>query len=138
MSDIGEPAQPEESSEDVGEEMMYLMNLIEEPAAAQEGRGGRRVLAAPTPASKGELGGRRVLAVPALAEAVDLARALFAAGATPGEVRVTVAEVFSLPRVTAMAERNPRLGVLSAGAVDLRPGPGGRAWDFDKAEDRDR
>eukprot|EP00969_Alexandrium_andersonii_P360080 15454592-Alexandrium_andersonii.AAC.1 len=37
-----------------------------------------------------------------------------------------------------MAERNPRLGVLPAGAVDLRPGPGGKAWDCDRADDRDR
>eukprot|EP00969_Alexandrium_andersonii_P166269 7346684-Alexandrium_andersonii.AAC.1 len=27
-----------------------------------------------------------------------------------------------------MAERRPRLGVLPAGAFDLRPGPGGVAW----------
>eukprot|EP00969_Alexandrium_andersonii_P199455 8809103-Alexandrium_andersonii.AAC.1 len=40
-------------------------------------------------------------------EAVDLARALFAAGATPGEARATVAEVFSLPRATAAATHNP-------------------------------
>eukprot|EP00969_Alexandrium_andersonii_P286345 12658446-Alexandrium_andersonii.AAC.1 len=75
MSDIGEPVQPKESSEDVGEEMMYLMNLIKEQAAAQEGHRGRRVLAAPTPASEGELGSRRAQAAPAPAEAVDLARA---------------------------------------------------------------
>eukprot|EP00969_Alexandrium_andersonii_P163576 7230522-Alexandrium_andersonii.AAC.1 len=37
-----------------------------------------------------------------------------------------------------MAERRPRLGVLPAGAFDLRPGPGGVSWDFDKPEDRDR
>eukprot|EP00969_Alexandrium_andersonii_P105218 4642913-Alexandrium_andersonii.AAC.1 len=47
-------------------------------------------------------------------EAVDLARALFAAGATPGEVRATVAEVFSPPRATAAASRNPGIGVLPA------------------------
>eukprot|EP00969_Alexandrium_andersonii_P331968 14671337-Alexandrium_andersonii.AAC.1 len=38
----------------------------------------------------------------------------------------------------AMAERSPRLGVLPAGAFDLRPGPRERAWDFDRAGDRDR
>eukprot|EP00969_Alexandrium_andersonii_P116404 5145991-Alexandrium_andersonii.AAC.1 len=70
--------------------------------------------------------------------APDFVRALFAAGATPGEVRASVAEVFSPPRVTAMAERRPRLGVLPAGALDLRPGPGGASWDFSKPEDRDR
>eukprot|EP00969_Alexandrium_andersonii_P189385 8366547-Alexandrium_andersonii.AAC.1 len=36
------------------------------------------------------------------------------------------------------AERIPRLGVPPAGAFDLRPGPGGRAWGFDRADDRDR
>eukprot|EP00969_Alexandrium_andersonii_P045875 2013021-Alexandrium_andersonii.AAC.1 len=35
---------------------------------------------------------------PALDEAPDFIRALFAAGATPGEVRASVAEVFSPPR----------------------------------------
>eukprot|EP00969_Alexandrium_andersonii_P052444 2303024-Alexandrium_andersonii.AAC.1 len=43
-------------------------------------------------------------------EAVDLARALFAAGATPGEVRASICEVYSPPRVTAAAARRPRLG----------------------------
>eukprot|EP00969_Alexandrium_andersonii_P256788 11352766-Alexandrium_andersonii.AAC.1 len=47
--------------------------------------------------------------------APDLIRALFAAGATPGEVRASVAEIYSPPRATAMAERRPRLGVLPAG-----------------------
>eukprot|EP00969_Alexandrium_andersonii_P009433 412253-Alexandrium_andersonii.AAC.1 len=39
--------------------------------------------------------------------APDFIRALFAAGATPGEVRASVTEAFSPPRVTAMAERRP-------------------------------
>eukprot|EP00969_Alexandrium_andersonii_P228870 10108296-Alexandrium_andersonii.AAC.1 len=37
-----------------------------------------------------------------------------------------------------MAERRPRLGVLPAWAFDLRPGPGGASWGFNKPEDRDR
>eukprot|EP00969_Alexandrium_andersonii_P004246 183712-Alexandrium_andersonii.AAC.1 len=49
------------------------------------------------------------------AEAVDLTRALFVAGATPGEVRAAIAEVFSPPRATAQAERRSGLGVLPAG-----------------------
>eukprot|EP00969_Alexandrium_andersonii_P326859 14443416-Alexandrium_andersonii.AAC.1 len=61
-----------------------------------------------------------------LRDAPDFSRALFAAGATPGEVRASVVEVFSPPRVTAMAERRPRYWVLPAGALDLRPGPGGQ------------
>eukprot|EP00969_Alexandrium_andersonii_P194981 8613404-Alexandrium_andersonii.AAC.1 len=48
-------------------------------------------------------------------EAIDLARALFAAGASH-ETRATLAEVFSPPRVTAQAERRPGLGVLQVGA----------------------
>eukprot|EP00969_Alexandrium_andersonii_P327364 14465173-Alexandrium_andersonii.AAC.1 len=72
---------------------MYLVDLMEAPAGSQEGLGGQRLPAAPAPK-----------------EAVDLARAPFEAGATPGEVRASVAEVFSRPRVTAMAERSQRFG----------------------------
>eukprot|EP00969_Alexandrium_andersonii_P283079 12513866-Alexandrium_andersonii.AAC.1 len=53
--------------------------------------------------------GRCLLVSSALEEAPDLIRAVFAAGATPGEVRASAAEVFSPPRVAAMAERRPRL-----------------------------
>eukprot|EP00969_Alexandrium_andersonii_P289798 12808889-Alexandrium_andersonii.AAC.1 len=60
--------------------------------------------------SQGGQSGRRALAGSAPEGAPDLARALFAAGATPGEVWASVAEVSSPPRVTAMAERRPRLG----------------------------
>eukprot|EP00969_Alexandrium_andersonii_P123933 5477051-Alexandrium_andersonii.AAC.1 len=37
-----------------------------------------------------------------------------------------------------MAERRPRHGVLPAGALDLRPGPGGQSWNFDLPGDRER
>eukprot|EP00969_Alexandrium_andersonii_P195639 8642666-Alexandrium_andersonii.AAC.1 len=37
-----------------------------------------------------------------------------------------------------MAERRPRFRVPPAGAFDVRPGPGGVSWDFDKPEDRGR
>eukprot|EP00969_Alexandrium_andersonii_P029893 1304430-Alexandrium_andersonii.AAC.1 len=70
--------------------------------------------------------GLRLRMVPDPCDAPDLLRALFAAGAMPGEVRASVIEVFSPPRVTAMAERRPKYGVLPAGALDLRPGPGGQ------------
>eukprot|EP00969_Alexandrium_andersonii_P169440 7490276-Alexandrium_andersonii.AAC.1 len=60
---------------------------MEAPAGPQDGQGGWRLSAAPAPE-----------------EAVDFAQALFAAGATPGEARASVAEVFSPPRATAMAE----------------------------------
>eukprot|EP00969_Alexandrium_andersonii_P280954 12421441-Alexandrium_andersonii.AAC.1 len=40
-------------------------------------------------------------------DAPGLIRALFALGATPGEARASVMEVFYPPRVTAMAERRP-------------------------------
>ena len=39
--------------------------------------------------------------------------------------------------MTAAATRFPHCGALPGGAYDLRPGPGGRAWDFDKPEDRE-
>eukprot|EP00969_Alexandrium_andersonii_P225473 9957657-Alexandrium_andersonii.AAC.1 len=85
--------------------MDYLMGLLE--VDSQEGQSGWRALAGSAPEG-----------------APDLIRALFAAGATPGEVRALVAAVFSPPRVTAVAEKRPRLGVPPAGAFDLRPGPG--------------
>eukprot|EP00969_Alexandrium_andersonii_P052430 2302360-Alexandrium_andersonii.AAC.1 len=37
-----------------------------------------------------------------------------------------------------MAERRPRYGVPSAGALGLRPGPGGQSWNFDLPEGRER
>eukprot|EP00969_Alexandrium_andersonii_P174213 7702662-Alexandrium_andersonii.AAC.1 len=43
-------------------------------------------------------------------EAVDLARALFSAGAAPGEARASICEVYSPPRATAAAARQPRFG----------------------------
>eukprot|EP00969_Alexandrium_andersonii_P110911 4895650-Alexandrium_andersonii.AAC.1 len=65
------------------------------------------------------------LGVPRPRDAPEFIRALFAAGATPGKVRVSVLEAFSPPRVAAMAERRPRYGAVPAGALDLPPGPGG-------------
>eukprot|EP00969_Alexandrium_andersonii_P125278 5538434-Alexandrium_andersonii.AAC.1 len=37
-----------------------------------------------------------------------------------------------------MAERRPRKRALPAGALDLRPGPGGQSWNFDFPGDRER
>eukprot|EP00969_Alexandrium_andersonii_P009308 407035-Alexandrium_andersonii.AAC.1 len=51
-------------------------------------------------------------------------RALFAAGATPGEVRASVTEVFSPPRVAAMAERRPRYGSSPQGLWTCARGGG--------------
>eukprot|EP00969_Alexandrium_andersonii_P048586 2131361-Alexandrium_andersonii.AAC.1 len=62
----------------------------------------------------------------------------FAAGTAPGEARASVAGAFSLPRVTAMAEKRPRYGVPPAGAFDLRPGSGGASWGFARNEDHGR
>eukprot|EP00969_Alexandrium_andersonii_P324289 14329879-Alexandrium_andersonii.AAC.1 len=69
-------------------------------------------------------------------EAAGPARAFFAAGAAPGEARASVSEVYSPPRATAAAARCPRVGVLPAGAFDVRPGPGGSSWDFARPEHR--
>ena len=72
----------------------------------------------------------------ARAEAADLARVLFALGASPVEAKAVLTEVYSPPRVTAHAARFPRFGVLPGGAFDLRPGPDGRSWDFEDPNDR--
>eukprot|EP00969_Alexandrium_andersonii_P160324 7083245-Alexandrium_andersonii.AAC.1 len=64
MSAVGEPVYPADSADDVGEETRFLRD----PFAPEElGRGHEE-------------------------EAVDFTRALFAAGATPGEARAAVAE----------------------------------------------
>ena len=72
----------------------------------------------------------------AAAQAADLIRVLMDLGASPGETRAVIAEVFSPPRVTAAAARFPQFEALPGGAYDLRPGLGGKAWDFDRPEDR--
>eukprot|EP00969_Alexandrium_andersonii_P100254 4422582-Alexandrium_andersonii.AAC.1 len=73
MSDVGETAPLEDVFGDFDAEMDCLMGLLELPS--QEGQSGRCVLASSVPDS-----------------APDCIRALFAAGATPGEVRASVAE----------------------------------------------
>ena len=57
-------------------------------------------------------------------------------GASPDEAEVVLTEVLSPPRVTTHAARFPRFGVIAGGAYDLRPGPDGRSWDFERSEDR--
>eukprot|EP00969_Alexandrium_andersonii_P154297 6820740-Alexandrium_andersonii.AAC.1 len=84
------------------------MNLVEAGAESQEGLESPCIRTSPDPC-----------------DASDFVRALFAAGATPGEVTASVTEVFAPPRVAAMAERRPRYGVRPAGALDLRSWPGG-------------
>eukprot|EP00969_Alexandrium_andersonii_P240492 10617824-Alexandrium_andersonii.AAC.1 len=69
MSDA-EPAELEPNAEDVDAEMFVLLNVMD--SRSEEGVRGPSVRAGKPPK-----------------EAVDLARALFAAGATPGEVRAT-------------------------------------------------
>eukprot|EP00969_Alexandrium_andersonii_P324879 14354927-Alexandrium_andersonii.AAC.1 len=71
--------------------MSFLLNFVEtEGAGSQEGSESLSSRTSPNPRA-----------------APDLVRALFAAGATPGEVRASVMEVFSPPHVAAMAERRP-------------------------------
>eukprot|EP00969_Alexandrium_andersonii_P164474 7269407-Alexandrium_andersonii.AAC.1 len=74
MSDVGETVQLEDVWEDIDAEMGYLMNLVERQSE-------RSAWADSIPES-----------------APDLIRALVAAGATPGEVRASVAEIYSPPR----------------------------------------
>eukprot|EP00975_Prorocentrum_lima_P053398 11197533-Prorocentrum_lima.AAC.1 len=95
MSDTGDTVPLEDVFDDVDAEMDYLMGLLESSSS----RSSSSHSSASSPSAS-----------PALDEAPDFIRALFAAGATPGEVRASVAEVFSPPRITAMAERRPRLG----------------------------
>eukprot|EP00969_Alexandrium_andersonii_P037734 1654637-Alexandrium_andersonii.AAC.1 len=66
MSDIGETVQLEDVWGDIDAKMGYLAGLLE--GSPQEGQSGRCLLAGCVPES-----------------APDLIRALFAAGATPGE-----------------------------------------------------
>eukprot|EP00969_Alexandrium_andersonii_P209485 9253238-Alexandrium_andersonii.AAC.1 len=49
-----------------------------------------------------------------------------------------MAEVFSPPRATAAVIRNPGIGVLPAGAYDIRPGPDGSSRDFSRPGVRGR
>eukprot|EP00969_Alexandrium_andersonii_P219127 9678524-Alexandrium_andersonii.AAC.1 len=73
---------PEASTEDIDEETGLLMNLVQEGEdRSQEGSESLRLRAAPDPC-----------------DAPDFIRALFAAGATPREVRASVMEAFSPPR----------------------------------------
>eukprot|EP00969_Alexandrium_andersonii_P284826 12591101-Alexandrium_andersonii.AAC.1 len=70
MSDVGETAPLEDVFDDIDAEMDYLMGLLE--TDSHEGQSGRCGLAGSVPEG-----------------ALDLIRALFAAGATPGEMRAS-------------------------------------------------
>eukprot|EP00969_Alexandrium_andersonii_P300613 13290192-Alexandrium_andersonii.AAC.1 len=78
MSVAGESVQPEDVTEDVDEEMGHLEEYMGRPFGTAEER----------------------------SEAVDLARALFAAGATPGEVRASICEVYSCLLYTSPSPRD--------------------------------
>eukprot|EP00969_Alexandrium_andersonii_P306920 13568324-Alexandrium_andersonii.AAC.1 len=82
MSVVGGSIQPEGNSEDVDEEMGYLEGVLGRPFECAEER----------------------------LEAVGLVRALFAAGATPGEVRAPVCKVLLPP-----ARRRRRRGIRDSG-----------------------
>eukprot|EP00969_Alexandrium_andersonii_P290358 12833799-Alexandrium_andersonii.AAC.1 len=73
MSDICETVPLEDAFDDIDAEMGHLMGLLE--TRSEEGQSGRCALASP-----------------ALEGALDFTRALFAAGAAPGEARASVAE----------------------------------------------
>eukprot|EP00969_Alexandrium_andersonii_P046499 2040495-Alexandrium_andersonii.AAC.1 len=70
MSDIGETVPLEDVLDDIDAEMDYLMGLLE--SLSQEGPSGLCILAGSAPEG-----------------ASDFVRALFAAGATPGEARAS-------------------------------------------------
>ena len=53
-------------------------------------------------------------------------------------LRAIVSEVYSAPRVTATATRNPRLGLMPGMALDLTTtNSKGEAWDFNDPANRD-
>ena len=71
-----------------------------------------------------------------LAEIETLLNTMLALGATHSEANSALVEVYSPPRVTAVAKKFPRYGVLPGGAFDLRPDSSGTSWDFSREEDR--
>ena len=63
-------------------------------------------------------------------EVTGIWRTLMALGVPSTEAKSTLVEVYSPPRVTEVARRFPKYGVLPGGSYDLRAGPDGRSWDF--------
>jgi hypothetical protein len=59
-------------------------------------------------------------------------------GASAGEARKKVTELFSPPRVTAELQRLPILNLVAGSTFDLRMDAQGRSWDFLVKRDRDR
>ena len=59
-------------------------------------------------------------------------------GASAGDARKKVTELFSPPRVTAEMQRTPTMNLAAGATYDLRADVHGRSWDFLKQEDRAR
>jgi hypothetical protein len=59
-------------------------------------------------------------------------------GASAGEARKKVTELFSPPRVSAEIQRIPILNLVAGSTFDLRMDAQGRSWDFLVKGDRDR
>ena len=53
------------------------------------------------------------------------------------EAKSALVEIYSPPRVTDVARRFPRYGVLLGGSYDLRVGPDGQSWGFSREDHRE-
>ena len=73
-------------------------------------------------------------------EATRLYELFLTLGASPGDARFKVVELYSPPRVTKVLGKLPHLSMeMSAGSTfDLRVDKDGRSWDFLKVMDRRR
>ena len=65
-----------------------------------------------------------------LREVRGIWRTLLALGASEVEAKDTLVEVYSPPRVSAVAAEYPRYKIGPGGTYDLRPGRDGASWDF--------
>ena len=59
-------------------------------------------------------------------------------GASPGEAKAKVCELYSPPRVTAQIDQMPNLNLCGGSTFDLRVDRFGNSWDFLKETDRRR
>eukprot|EP00974_Lingulodinium_polyedra_P096957 9396305-Lingulodinium_polyedra.AAC.1 len=69
---------------------------------------------------------------------VNLYELFLISGASVGDAKAKVCELFSPPRVTAEATRLPKLGVIAGATFDLREDRYGKKWNFLREDDRRR
>ena len=76
--------------------------------------------------------------VEAAREASKVYELLLVSGVSRGDAVAKVSELFSPPRVTAELGRLPFMSLVGGSCFDLRRDANGVAWDFRRAEDRER